>query len=216
MSILKRKILANKLAKLRAETAKASVRSSLQNSPASPSPSKKESKGRVRNSQAKQRQRIQGGAITPKCYLKTKNIVTNFGKAIATFALSDLTLPYLIPLLHQQKKNGQDISAVDFLNFVKQAKGTIGSIDSLRSLLLVKEGDSLRESACKKVFQGVAEVFIKYFSVNWITHGRVTYKLEHLKFRHKMLRRIQNPELFSYLKGSNERKNKKIKEILNL
>ena len=211
MSILKQKVLACRLAKMKTSTTESSSPESSITSPSSEVNTKSQKGNKARNSHAKQRQRVQGSTITPKCYLQTKNIVTNFGKAIATFASSDLAVTYLIPLFHKQKENGHDIQIADFLTFVKQAKGTIGSIDGLKSLLLVKEIDEPREIAFKEVFQSIAEVFIKYFSVNWITHGRVTYKLEHLKFRQKMLRRVQNPELFFNLKNSKEKRAKKLK-----
>jgi len=157
------------------------------------------------NSEPKKRQRLKGDCFTPKCYLQAKNIVTNFGKAIATFGLSKLALPYLSAELDKSKYKGE-LQVSDFIEFMKENKGNINSIDNLRALLLIKESDSQKTVLCKQCFQVIAEVFIKYFSVNWIIHGRVTYKLEHLKFRFKMLRRIQNPEQFTYLKSYNDQK----------
>ena len=207
MSILKHKILACKLAKLRAQIP----------DPASPNHSQTSASSDIsqsttmeNKSESKKRQRIKGSCITPKQYLETKNIVTNFGKAIATFAVSRLAEPYLFSILQKAKENAQDIQLTEFCTFVKQEKGKIGSIDSLRSLMLVEEHDSPRTAACKKAFQTIAEIFIKCFSVSWITHGRVTYKLHHLKFRHKMLRRIKNPELFTYLKRPSEKSESKL------
>jgi len=60
--------------------------------------------------------------------------------------------------------------------------------------------DSKEVAAVKRGFAEVGEVFIKNFSVNWAFHSRVFHKEAHLKFRYKMLRRVRNPELFTYLK----------------
>ncbi len=59
--------------------------------------------------------------------------------------------------------------------------------------------DSREMKAFKPMFQYVCEVFLKYFCVNWVFHSKVEDKVKHLKYRGKILRRIQNPELFTYL-----------------
>jgi hypothetical protein len=59
----------------------------------------------------------------------------------------------------------------------------------------------------KRVFQGISKVFIKFFSVNWIFDGKLKYKNEHIKFRNRMLRRIEKPEMFTYLKPFNRKGN---------
>ena len=126
----------------------------------------------------------------------TKNISINYGKAISSFATSTLAVPYLQPTLD---KEGIDLK--DFILFISQAKESIGGISSLRSLLTINEAfDTLKTMKFKKIFRMISEVFIKHFSVNWIIHGKVTHKLVYLKFRSKMLRRVQNPELFTYVK----------------
>jgi len=208
MSILKHKIKACKLAKQKKQAFPKEVSTTAETSPENTIKIESDVYSLNSNSdQPKKRQRLQGDSFTPKCYLKAKNIVTNFGKAIATFAMSDLAQPYLIKEI-QTKYKGL-ISPTDFLEFVKNSKGSISSIDSLRNMVLVEETDSLMTIVCKKCFQTIAEIFIKCFSVNWIIHGRVTYKLEHLKFRNKMLRRIKNPEIFTYLKGYNDQPTEK-------
>ena len=125
----------------------------------------------------------------------TKNIVINYGKAIASFATSSIAVDYLQPALQRE-----DIALDDFVSFVDETKGRIVGIASLRSLLLIGNEDEPKTVACKKIFQMISEVFIKYFSVNWIMHSKVIHKLVYLKFRSKMLRRVQNPELFTYVK----------------
>jgi hypothetical protein len=136
---------------------------------------------------------------SPKTYDQlnaAKNISINYGKAICSFATSKLAVPYLEPYLTSEK-----ISYDGFLHFIKQAKGSIGGIQSFRTLLIQNQNDEGRVKTYKKLYKMLAEVFIKLFSVNWIIHGKVTHKLVYLKYRHKMLRRIQNPEYFTYVKG---------------
>jgi len=55
--------------------------------------------------------------------------------------------------------------------------------------------EEIRNIKC--LFKEMAEIFIKYFSVNWIFSGRLQYKKEHLKYRFNLLRRLRNPELFT-------------------
>jgi len=159
------------------------------------------------SSETKTRKRLKGDTKTPKIYLQTKNIVTNFGKAIVTFAVSDIAMPYLRNIIKKVDPEGTEALGIqDFIKFIGNTKANISSIDGFRVLILEEKSDEKKTVLCKRVFRMIAEVFIKYFSVNWITHGRVTYKMIHLKFRYKMLRRIQNPSQFTYLKGYNKKK----------
>ena len=123
----------------------------------------------------------------------TKNIAKNFGKAICNFSLSDLALTYLNPLLEEK-----EIEYKDFQRFVNKAKEKIKGILSFRSVLMTHEDDSPKAKALKEIFKAIGVVFIKYFSVNWIFHGKILHKKAHLNFRFKMLRRIQSPELFTF------------------
>lgn len=134
----------------------------------------------------------------------TKNITINYGKAIISFATSSLALPYLKPLLQRF-----EITLGDFISFISPSKSGIGSIGSLRNLLLIFQDDLERVVACKKVFRLIGEIFIKFFSVNWIIHGKVVHKMTYLKYRSKMLRRIQNPEYFTYIRQTQKNKAEK-------
>ncbi len=146
------------------------------------------------STQPKKRKRIPGCPVTTPTDRATKNIVKNYGKAICSFASSKVGEPYLQQITHKY-----NVSISEFVNFVLNAKENIESMSSFRNLLLVHAEDDEQTSKLKKVFAAVSEVFIKYFSVNWIFSGRLTYKEIHLKFRFKLLRRIQNPESFTYL-----------------
>ena len=125
-----------------------------------------------------------------------KNIAINYGKAIASFAASPLAVPYLKTILC----NDDEVTIYQFQQFANREKAKIGGICSLRSMLVVSEEDDKKIAACKRLFQWIGEIFIKYFSVNWIMTGRLAHKMTYLKFRYKMLRRIQNPESFTYIK----------------
>ena len=132
--------------------------------------------------------------LTPEKTRETKNIVKNFGKAICNFAVSKIALPYLENIIQEE-----GVKLESFIAYVNQSKGDICGLYKFRALLIPQKEDSEEIAAFKRVFKRIGEVFIKYFSVNWIFHGRVQYKEAHLKFRYKMLRRIQKPELFTYL-----------------
>jgi len=133
----------------------------------------------------------------------TKNIVVNYGKAITSFALSELAAPYLKPFLEQEQ-----IKSVEFIQFAKKARQRITGIEGFRSVILINPAkDGAKNTACKRILIKAGEIFIKYFSVNWIIHGRLAHKLTYLKYRFKVLRRLQNPALFTYM--SNEKKKDK-------
>jgi len=125
----------------------------------------------------------------------TKNIAKNFGRAICNFSLSSLATPYLIPLL---EKEGKILEG--FVAFINSIKGKIDGLLNFQSVIMPSDRDSEDVAIYKKVYKLIGEIFIKYFSVNWIFHSKVIHKAAHLKFRFKMLRRIKSPELFTYLK----------------
>jgi len=144
--------------------------------------------------QAKARLRAPKSPNTSKTS-NTKNMSINYGKAIISFSTSSVATPYLKDVL---QKHG--LTRDEFVAFVTRAKESIGGMSSLRSLLLVFDSDSEQVVALKSTFRYISEVFIKYFSVNWIIHGKVTHKMTYLQYRFKMLRRIQDPEHFTYIR----------------
>ena len=131
----------------------------------------------------------------PEGCKSTKNVVINYGKAIAGFASSETALPYLNKIVEEE-----GVSLEGFLSFTAHAKETIGGIASFRSLLVENEGDNKDIVGYKRAFKKIAIVFIKFFSVNWIFHGRVSHKIEYLKYRFRMLRRVENPQHFTYIR----------------
>jgi len=125
----------------------------------------------------------------------TKNIAQNFGRAICTFVASAVAEPYLIPLLEKER-----VTLAEFRNHMNQIKDSIKGLCHFREALLISDKDSFQVQAFKRLFCSIGEIFIKYFSVNWIFNGKMNYRKAYLKYRFKMLRRIQSPELFTYLR----------------
>jgi len=131
-------------------------------------------------------------------HASSKNIIKNYGKALCSFAASDLALPYIERII--EKRNFQFIKAKKFMEYINERKSQVNNIESIRALLIQKEKEDLNTKAYKQIFQDISVVFLKYFSVNWIYSGKIIQKKAHLNFRFKMLRRIQNPQHFTYLK----------------
>lgn len=107
-----------------------------------------------------------------------------------------MSLPYINPLLQKEK-----ITLKDFRKYFTAQRQQVRSIVGLRNLLLVTSDDTAEVAAYKRVFQGLSIIFVKFFSVNWIFSGKLFNKMAHLQCRLKILRRIKNPEYFTYLKG---------------
>ena len=125
-----------------------------------------------------------------------KNIVKNYGRALANFAASNLALPYLTRSIERE-----NVRLKDFRRFISSKKKRARCIAGLRQLLVVEAEDTEHIAAFKRIFKEVSIIFIKYFSVNWIFSGKLCDKMTHLKYRFKILRRIRSPEHFTYLKG---------------
>lgn len=125
----------------------------------------------------------------------SKNIVKNYGKAMCSFASSPIALPYL-----ERLNTDGRVNLREFQDHIHKKRDLIDSIDSLRRLLLIMQNDDSTLIGFKKIFQEISIIFIKYFSVNWIFQGKMSHKQAHLRSRFKMLRRIQNPQYFTYFK----------------
>jgi len=136
----------------------------------------------------------------PKKEVQTnKNIVKNYARAMVNFALSYIAIKYL---RNMTQTEGVDLKG--FRSFVSKQKEDINSIKTLREMLLIPEGESKENAAYKRVFQAISEIFVKFFSVNWIFNSKVGDKLLHLKYRFKILRRVRCPEHFTYLENFNK------------
>jgi len=130
----------------------------------------------------------------------SKNIVKNYGKALCAFASSNIAIPYLENIALKRGFSSQILEK--FTIFIRERKEKVNSIESLKRLLIAMEGDTPEEQEYKLLFKDISIIFLKYFSANWIYSGRLMHKKDHLRFRFKMLRRIQDPEHFTYLKSS--------------
>jgi len=129
-----------------------------------------------------------------------KNVVKNYGKAMCSFAYSDMARPYLKEIV---KRYGITIN--EFSEWVLNYKERVDSIESLRWLLLAMNSDDEATRRFKMIFQSISEIFLRFFCVNWIYSGKLRHKETHLNFRTKMLRRVRNPEMFTYLQNSNKK-----------
>ena len=127
--------------------------------------------------------------------LSPKNIMKNYSRAFANFALSTAAQPYVN--LSTEEHN---VTKASFNRFIRKDKHKMNCIQNLRNKLLIFPDDTHGMARCKRVFQSVCVAFVKYFSVNWIYNSKVNDKLTHLKYRFKILRRVQDPQHFTYLK----------------
>jgi hypothetical protein len=125
----------------------------------------------------------------------SKNIVKNYGRAMSSFAYSEISQPYLEPLAQEE-----NVTVSGFHEWIQNNKENIDGIERLRWLLIVTPKDTMVIAAYKRIFQRLCVIFLKFFSVNWIYSGKLTHKQVHLNYRFKMLRRVKNPEMFTYLK----------------
>jgi len=123
------------------------------------------------------------------------NIIKNYSRAMTNFAVSDLSRPYLEKIIDKK-----GVRMDDFLSFIEERKQSVNCIKKLREMLPSdEEGDEFE--GVKSVFQEICILFLKMFSVNWIFSSKVTDKLSHLNCRFKILRRIRNPQHFTYLRS---------------
>jgi len=130
-----------------------------------------------------------------------KNIVKNYARAMVNFALSDMALHFLRKF---SIREGCDLK--EFRLFVAEQKEDINSIKTLREMLLISNGDNDQVIKLKNMFRAISEIFVKFFSVNWIYNSKVSDKRLHLKYRYKILRRVRSPEHFTYLENFNKTK----------
>jgi len=128
-----------------------------------------------------------------------KNIVKNYARAMVNFALSGIATAMVENLLAKEKP--LNVNLRGFRKFMEEQKEEVTSIRRLRELLLPCGQDSETLAGYKRVFKAIGMVFIRDFSVNWIYNSKVGDKLTHVKYRFKMLRRVQNPEFFTYIEG---------------
>ena len=134
----------------------------------------------------------------------SSNIMKNYARAMVNFAISPLASPYLDELV-----KGKLLSIEAFKECLDSKKMTTNCISNFRELLLIKNGDTQETKEFKSSFLAICEVFLRYYSINWIYHSKISDKKGHLKCRGKILRRVQQPEFFTYLVPFVQKKPKK-------
>ena len=117
----------------------------------------------------------------------------NYCRALINFGLSELVRPYIIT----EAENG--LSFERFQQILNHKKKSVNCIKGLRSLLVEERRSSNEMREWKAMFQKSCEVFLKYFCVNWVFNSRVDDKMKHLRYRARILRRVQNPAYFQFL-----------------
>ncbi len=135
------------------------------------------------------------------------NVMKNYANAMVNFALSRIAEPYLYqsPLVRKMPLQL-------FRQLLASKKRNTNSIKNFRKLLVIDEDqDSEETKTSKGLFKEACTVFLKYFWVNWIYHSKLDDKSKYLKYRGRLLRRVQNPELFTYLETFSKKKSKKQK-----
>ena len=124
---------------------------------------------------------------------RLKNIVKNYGKNCASFAIGPIADSIIRQLLTQEE-------IPRFKEYIKNKIPKITNIRNFRELLLATEADQPEIAKFKQAFQNASEIFIVNYSVNWIFHSsRINDVKNHLFARFKMLRRIKDPKNFTYI-----------------
>ena len=135
------------------------------------------------------------------------NVMKNYAGAMVTFALSRASEPYLTrsPLI---KTMSFDL----FREKLVPQRPKIISIKNLRERLVIDESkDSEETKAFKGLFREACKAFLKHYWVKWIYNSKLEDKPKYLNYRGRLLRRVQNPELFTYLESFSTKKLKKQK-----
>lgn len=193
MKFLKRKIeiaVRSRLAKLQSKSVSTPETSDFD------SQEQKKQYTKMKNKIYQNKQRLKKRKL--KESIETKNIVKNYGRAIANFALSDTAAPYL-----EQIQEFKLIPKGTLTEYCNRMKTSICSFNSLRAAVMLDQSEPTELVYVKKVFRRIAEVFMKYFSVNWIFGGKLLYRNVYLKHRGPLLRGIKYPEVYTSIKRVN-------------
>ncbi len=125
-----------------------------------------------------------------KKFAAGNNILKNYCRAFINFALSPMAKGYL---------EEEPLPYGKFKQMLSLKKKNVNCIKGLRALLFQVGSDSKDIKAFKGMFQKCCEVFLQYYCVNWIYNSKVDNRMKHLSYRGKILRRVRNPEYFTYL-----------------
>jgi len=122
-----------------------------------------------------------------------KNIIINYGKAIFSFAMSDLAKQYIGRYFQNEALN-----IASFNDFVAELKPRIAGYKNFEAVFTVSETDSEEIALYRRVLKMLGVVFMKYYSVSWIINGKITHKLVYLKNRYSIMRRITKEPIFLF------------------
>ena len=128
-----------------------------------------------------------------------KNMIRNYGKAICSFAVNTIALPYIENILEQEQIT--EISLTDFFDFVRWRRSKIETINTFKESVYPAENDGDKHRNFKKLLFSLAEVFMKHYCVNWIYSSKLGNKMEHLKYRFRFLRMLKSPVFFANVKS---------------
>ena len=135
------------------------------------------------------------------------NVMKNYANAMVNFALTRLAEPYILrsPLVRAMPPQL-------FRQLLVSKKRKTNCIKSFRELLVINESqDSEEIKTFKGLFKEACRAFLKHFWVNWIYNSKLNDKSKYLKYRGRLLRRVENPELFTYLENFSTKKSRKQK-----
>jgi len=133
-----------------------------------------------------------------KKHLSGDNIMKNYGRAMTNFALSSMAKPYLLSITANL-----GITLESFQDYIKERKKSANCIKQLRAMLPLGTGQQEEKLELKTAFQKICIIFLKFFVANWLYGSKICEKVAHLKYRFKILRRVKNPQYFTYLKDFN-------------
>jgi len=122
----------------------------------------------------------------------------NYGRAMTNFAISTTAKTFLRPILERLQ-----IELPAFHKYIEERKKSANCIKKLRQMLPFDHEVNTPEYSFKKAFQEICIKFLKFFCVNWLYNSKISEKITHLKYRFKILRRIRDPQFFTYLKDFN-------------
>ena len=124
---------------------------------------------------------------------RLKNMIKNYGKKCANFAIGEHGYPII-----KQKLDNKEITR--FRHFIRSKVKGITNINNFRGMLLAADDDTAEIEKFKKVFQFVSVIFIENYSVNWIMNSsRIKDVKGHIFARFKILRRVKDPKNFTYI-----------------
>jgi len=114
---------------------------------------------------------------------------------MTNFALSRMAQPYLKSITARL-----GITSQSFSDYIAKRKKSANCIKKLRAMLPIGTDEKEEDLKFKIAFQEICIVFLKFFVVNWLYNSKIAEKVTHLKYRFKILRRVKNPQYFTYLK----------------